>query len=457
MKTHHYIFLTTIVFVILFYNENVGLNLGILGVLYSVLTLIKTPKRNCSKTFFMLFVAGILSSLAFSWFGDFASFAALIITLLLLSFRSKNRRMKILFVIPVFVVNFFTFICRFFSFHEWLPKYNVTGLWQKIFAFIFIPLAFVAVFFGIYALGSEHFAGLFTDYELDVNLWQMTSLCALGFFIAFNYWNFVVEKYLYKQNHLLDNDFKLKYKTQKPSYSFLDLDTERMSGVISLVSLNILLIFFIVTYNYEQFYEMVKTPVQLSEETHERVNSVIVSIIMAILVIMFYFKSNFNFDSKAGYLKIFAKIWIVLNAILVFSAMLKNTEYILNYGFTYKRFGVYAFLLLALIGLVLTFIKIRFRKTNAFLFNNMSWYIYGIILACSYFNWGAIVTSQNMKRSDFDVTYHAKETNFSEKYLLKYADEKRNPELKKEILDRINSKKSETFLSKVLYYETIKK
>ena len=90
--------------------------------------------------------------------------------------------------------------------------------------------------------------------------------------------------------------------------------------------LSILLIFFIITYNYEQFYEAVKTPVQLSEETHERVNAVIMSIIMAILVIMFYFKSGFNFDPKAGLLKILAKIWIFLNAVLIISAMIKNYD-----------------------------------------------------------------------------------------------------------------------------------
>lgn len=122
MKTHHYIFLSTIAFIVLFYNEDVGLNLGILGVLYSVLTLIKTPERNRSKTFFLLFAAGISSSIAFAWFADFSSFLALVVSLLLLSFRSRNRRMKSLFLVPVFVINFFTFICRVFSFGDWLPK-----------------------------------------------------------------------------------------------------------------------------------------------------------------------------------------------------------------------------------------------------------------------------------------------------------------------------------------------
>ncbi|OBW42816.1 hypothetical protein AB670_00766 [Chryseobacterium sp. MOF25P] len=456
MKTHHYIFFSTIAFIVLFYNENVGLNLGILGVLYSLLTLIKPPVRNRSKTFFMLFTTSILSSMAFAWFGDFSSFLALVVSLLLLSFRSKNKRLKSLFLVPVFVVNFFTFICRVFSFNEWFPKSEKSGFWKKIFAFVFIPFVFVATFFGIYAMGSDHFANLFTNYELDINLFQVFGLGALGFFIAFNFFNFVVEKQFYKQNHFLDNDFKEKDKIQKPTYSFLDLDSERTSGVISLISLNILLIFFIVTYNYEQFYEAVKSPNQLSEETHERVNAVIMSIAMAILVIMFYFKSNFNFDPKAGWLKIFAKIWIFLNAVLVFSAMLKNTEYITSYGFTYKRLGVYAFLLLSLIGLILTFYKIQFKKKNAFLFNSMSWCFYGMVLVCSFINWGGIITSQNMKRSDFAINYHLNTISFSEKYLLKYAEEKKNSKLEKEVLERIKVKKSSTALSKILYYETIK-
>jgi hypothetical protein len=365
--------------------------------------------------------------------------------------------MKILLLIPVFTVNCFTFICRFFSFDSWLPKTNTSGLWQKTLAFILIPLILISIFFGIYSAGSDHFASIFSDYELDLNFWQLLAITILGFFIAFNFWNYSVEKLIYKQNHILKNEFIEKDKIQKPTYSFLDLNSERMSGVISFFCLNILLIFFIFTFNYEQFYEIVKTPNQLSEETHERVVAVILSIVMAILVIMFYFKSNFNFDPKAGLMKVLVKIWIVLNAVLVISAMLKNTEYIVNYGFTYKRLGVYAFLILSLIGLTMTFIKIQMKKRNVFLFNAMIWYFYGTILACSFINWGGIITSQNMKRKDFAINYHLTSINFSQKDLLKYAEEKNNIELKKNVLERVEKERSETFLSKILYYETIQK
>ncbi|UWX59262.1 DUF4173 domain-containing protein [Chryseobacterium oranimense] len=456
MKTHHYIFLTAALLVILFYDQEPGLNLGILGIVYTLLTLFKTPERNRTRTFLILFVTSILSSLAFAWFRDFPSLLAVVSSLLLLGYRSRNRKLKVLFLIPVFIVNSVTSIFRFFSFDEWLPKRNISGIWQKTLAFIIIPLLFISIFFGIYSVGSDHFAAVFRDYELDINIWQVLALSVLGFFVAFNYWNYAVERFIYKKNHLLDDDFQDNGKIQKATYSFLDLNAERTSGVISFFCLNILLIFFIITYNYEQFYEVSKTPVQLSEETHERVNAVILSIIMAVLVIMFYFKSGFNFDPKAGFLKILAKIWIILNAVLVCSAALKNYEYIISYGYTYKRLGVFAFLLLALIGLALTFIKIQKKKRNAFLFNTMIWYFYGTILACSYVNWGGIITSRNMKRKDFAVSYHLEQIHFSEKGLLKYADDKNDLKLKKKVLEKIKAEKSKTFLSKILYFETLK-
>ncbi|AZB01376.1 DUF4173 domain-containing protein [Chryseobacterium joostei] len=456
MKTHHYIFLTTALFVILFYDQDLGLNLGILGILYAVLTFFKTVEKNKTRTFYILTVTSILSSIAFAWYGDFPSFLAVVSSLLLLAYKSKNRRMKILLLIPVFVVNSCTSICRIFMLDDWLPKGNVSGVWQKIMAFVLIPLLLLSVFFGIYAAGSDLFAALFTDYELDLNLWQVFCLTVLGFFIAFNYWNYAVEKLIYKNNQFLDNDFQKDVQAPKATYSFLDLDAERISGIVSFFSLNILLVFFIGTYNYEQFYEASKTPVQLSEETHERVNAVILSIVMAILVIMFYFKSGFNFDPKAKLMKTLAKIWIFLNAVLILSAAVKNYEYIVNYAFTYKRLGVFAFLLLSLIGLGLTFIKIQKRKRNAFLFNTMVWYFYVIILVCSYFNWGGFITSQNMKRKDFAVNYHFGSVNFSEKNLLKYAEEKNNLKLKKNLQNKIKSEKAKTFLSKIGYYETIK-
>jgi len=456
MKPYQLILLTTTLFITLFYGETMGINFGILGIAYALLTFFKTPERNRTKIFFVVFSTSILASFAFAWYGDFASFLAVFTSLFLLSLKSKSRDLKSILVIPVFALNFVTFIYRFFKFDQWFPKRNTSGIGQKLISTVLIPLFFILVFFGIYSWGSEHFSRLFTDFKFDFNFWEFFALGCLGFFIAFNFWNFELYNFFFKWNHDLKNDFLNEDKTPKPTYSFLDIDAERTSGMVSLLALNVLLIIFIITFNYEQFIEIPKTPNQLSAETHERVNAVILSIIMAIAVMMFYFKGNFNFDKKANSLKIFAKIWIFLNVVLVISALIKNTEYVIGFGLTYKRLGVYAFLILSMIGLIITFTKIRKQKTNAFLFNNMVWYFYGTILAAGFINWGGIITSNNMKRSDFALNFHKTSINFSEKQLLKFADKTKDENLKKEILRNAESDKKKSFLSKIIYYETLK-
>src|SRR5690606_32433953 len=109
MKTHQLILLTTVLFITLFYGEEMGLNFGILGIAYALLTLFNTPEGNRTRTFLILFVTGILSSVAFAWYGDFVSFLAVFTSLFLLAFKSRNRDLKSLFVIPVFAVSFITF------------------------------------------------------------------------------------------------------------------------------------------------------------------------------------------------------------------------------------------------------------------------------------------------------------------------------------------------------------
>jgi hypothetical protein len=456
MKKHHLIFITVIAVIILFYKEYIALNLGILGIFLSILTFTQTKPEFKNKTFLTLFVTSIFSSFAFAWFGDAISFTAVFVSVFLLRFRATYPKLKPFLYIEVLLLNLFTFLGRVFNIEQWYEKSNGRSLSKKLITFVLIPGLFVTIFFFIYARGSDHFANLFRDSELEFQPLTFIVLAIIGFYIGFIFWNFGVERFIFKQNRYLNDDFSGVMKIEKPTFSFLDIDSERTSGLISLIALNILLLIFITTYNYEQFFEVTKSADSLSAETHERVNAVIMSIIMAILVILFYFKNGFNFDNKAKSLKIFAKIWIVLNAILVISASIKNSEYIINYGLTYKRLGVYAFLSMALIGLIFTFIKIHKKKTNAFLFNKMFWACYGLILVCSYVNWGGIITSNNIKRKDFAYNYHLVSINYNEKVLLDYADKTGNLEMKNQLTKRIESYQKETFLSKILYYEFIK-
>lgn len=460
MKKHQIILACTAVFILLFYNQSVGINISIFGVVLTLLISYFFQEKFVDRSHLVLVMTSILSCFAFAWYGDAASFFALALSILFLQFKTQNGELKMIQVFPLIVLNGFTSVGRIFIFKQWLPERKIhNDFAKKLIAFVLIPIIFLGLFFIVYSFGSDHFSSLFTDYELDINLPQLIAMCILGFYISFSFWNYWVPDTCYEYNPKLSNDFSnISEIKNQSTFSFLDLDFERKSGAITLFLLNIMLLVFIATYNYEQFFEVVEKT-NLSSDTHERVNAVIFSILMAVGVILFYFKGGFNFDEKASSLKMLAKVWLGLNVILIISAIIKNSEYVSFYGLTYKRLGVYAFLILAIIGLVVSFQKISKQKTNAFLFNQMLWYFYGTILLCSYVNWGGLITNYNISVNKGVEPVFLSGLNFN--------DEARREYFKKNNLDgkyaesvreeMIWNYQDASFLSKALYYDFLNK
>lgn len=456
MKKHHLIIITALLFVVLFYQQDrIGINISIIALFFIIFTWLKTAPNKRTRQFYFVGIASILSSAAFAWFGDFISFITMIASVFVLGLWSRARNMKPIWVIPTAIINGLVWIVRVFNFKQWFPSKKTQNGAQKIIAFAVIPFFFLCLFFIVYTHGSDGFAHLFSNLDLDVSWIQIVALALLGFFVGFNFWNFYVPRWIYKSNSLLENNFSNEVSLkQEPTFEFLELNFERISGVITFWTLNVMLLFFIVSFNYEQFFLISsKTPSQLSIDTHERVNAVILSIVMAILVIMFFFKSTFNFDNRAKKLKIAAQIWIILNGFLIFSAAFKNIEYVQNLGLTYKRLGVFTFLLLCAFGLILTSIKILKRKTNFFLLNGMVWGVFAILMLGSCINWGALITNYNRTKSNFDPYYHSRNIHFNQKILLEVASQNKDEVLRKEVMETIQYQKPKAIFSKVLFYE----
>lgn len=460
MKKHQFIFVCSLIFTLLFYDQSVGLNMSIFGLVLTGFICYFFQDRFTSRTHLVLVVTSVLSCISFAWYGDFVSFLALALSVCFLQFKTQEKELKILQVFPIAFINGITSLGRMLMFSQWLPKREVkSNFAKKLIAYFVIPTVFVTLFFTVYAFGSDHFSSLFTDYTLDLNIWQLILITLLGFYISFTFWNYWVPEVFYEKNSLLANDFQDENAIRNDrTFSFLDIDFERKSGEITLFLLNVLILVFIVTYNYEQFFEVVEKS-KLSAATHERVNAVIFSIVMAVGVIMFYFKGGFNFDEKANGLKKLSKIWILLNGILIICTLIKNSEYVSFFGLTYKRLGVYAFLVLAIIGLFFTFLKITKQKANAYLFNRMVWYFYGTILLCSYVNWGNLIMNYNISVNKGVEPMFLSSLNFNDEvrrnyFLLQHLDGG-DKEVSRE--ENIEDYKEKSFLSKALYYEMLSK
>ncbi len=457
MKKLSLILVCSLVFTLLFYNESVGVNLAIFGLFLTGIICYFFQDRFTSRTHLGLVTASVLSCFAFAWYGDFVSFLALVFSIIFLQFKTQEAELKIIQVFPLVIINGIVSLGRMLMFSQWLPKRELKNDFaKKLIAYFIIPTVFVGLFFMVYAFGSDHFSALFTDYTLDLDFFHLVLIALLGFYISFTFWNYWLPQICYAKNAMLDNDFSnaIKVSNQK-TFSFLDIDFERRSGEITLLLLNLLLLVFIVTYNYEQFFEIIEKS-SLSAATHERVNAVIFSIVMAVGVLLFYFKGTFNFDEKAKKLKQLSKLWIFLNGVLILSAAVKNSEYISFFGLTYKRLGVYAFLGLAIIGLFFSFLKISKQKTNAYLFNQMFWYFYGTILLCSFVNWGNLITNYNISVQKGVAPEFLKSLNYNEAYRQQYFPDSSIPSV--DYFDKnrdIEYEQSKSFLSKALYYEFV--
>lgn len=74
MKKHHIILACSTIFTLLFYKEDLGVNLAIFGLVLTGLICYFFQDRFSERLHLILVVTSVLSCLAFAWYGDFASF-----------------------------------------------------------------------------------------------------------------------------------------------------------------------------------------------------------------------------------------------------------------------------------------------------------------------------------------------------------------------------------------------
>ncbi|HMR82952.1 MAG TPA: DUF4173 domain-containing protein [Niabella sp.] len=451
MKKNIFFFSSVVLFVLLFYRQEPGINISIFGIVAWCSLFFVMEKRKRTSVFWVLSVAAFVSILSFAWYGDFISFAAMFISLLLAGFKAFYPKLNILSFPFGLAFNYASFIFRGLVPKKWLGlSISGDGFFKKMLGYVLIPGVFVALFIGVYMQASDKFASLFIiDVEFD--LFQIAVLSVIGFFLMFNFFYFAVPKMLIYCNGYLKDDFSEGYAFRKAKGShLLDIASQRRSGEISLVLLNLVLAFFIITYSIEQFGSK-EISGTLSNEVHERVYVLIFSIVMAIVVIMIYFQGLLNFDNQSRLLKMLSFIWIGLNILLVLTVLFRNLEYVTAYGLTFKRIGVFVFLTLSLAGLVLTWYKIAYRKTNIFLVNRMIWTCHAVLVVSCVINWSWVVTRYNTSHFQNPDWYYLQSLDYNKQllndiYLRKGMDNSH-------IISETKEARSEKVLSKRLYYE----
>ncbi|MGB6268762.1 MAG: DUF4153 domain-containing protein, partial [Olleya sp.] len=232
--------------------------------------------------------------------------------------------------------------------------------WVKL---IGIPLVFIVVFILLYKNGNPIFEDLISKINFKFINLHWILLTILGYYLFNNISQPVsVEPATMSDlktiNNLAESSTISKEKSEK----------ENQLGTTLLILLNLLIVFYIFTDIVYLLGETVDSASNYSAQVHKGVNALIASIIIAIITILFFFRGDLNFYKKNRTIKGLTYTWIALNIVLIALISVKNYQYIITYGFTYKRIGVFVYLLLTLFGLITTFLKVFNIKNLWYLF-----------------------------------------------------------------------------------------
>lgn len=181
----------------------------------------------------------------------------------------------------------------------------------------------------------------------------------------------------------------------------LGLKTENIIGIISIAALNLLLLL-LNSIDIVNLWLSDQTVVirDFSTELHDGTNVLILSIVIAMIIIVYFFSGNLNFYNRNKWIKLLAFIWIAQNIFLVASVLHRDYDYIFYHGLTYKRIGVIVFALLCLVGLSTVYIKVAKQKTVFYLYRVNAKVWYALLLLFSFVNWDVLIVNYNFSKAE---------------------------------------------------------
>jgi hypothetical protein len=354
---------------------------------------------------------------------------AFVMTLLLLAGFSEYVHRSVWFAGGSVLMNIVMVAASFvepirFNRHNTIKRRSIT----RIIRFAIFPVLLLLVFFCLYLSANAVFSKIAMQMGVQLELffarffdffsWQRLLFLLLGLVITGAILLKSKLDYFSRRDAACTDDLQrarinLRQRRGGAFFQFVEtmmgrmangtlaLKNENTTGIISLVLLNALLLLvnsIDIDYLWFNFVYQANEPVY--KMVHEGTELLIASIVLAMAILLFFFKGNLNFYRRNKWLRYGAYAWIIQNTILVSSVFLRDYYYILKHGLAYKRLGVLFFLLMVLVGLITVLIKIWLRKTNYFLLRVNAWAAVIVLVLATTIHWDELIAGYNLKRKD---------------------------------------------------------
>ncbi len=423
---------SAILFSTLFYKQDIGLNMSLFSIITIVILSFFNPKTFKNKSTIVLTVTYVVTAVAIFFYNSTLSILANGFAFFTLVGHVSQRNSSIY---VNWLNGLYSFVAGIFHRAFLASESNKESKLKKqidyihLIKIIGIPMVVIIVFSLLYKNGNPFFNELISKIDFSFINLQWLLLTVLGFFLFYNISNPI------QVNPATELDLNTSNNLEKSHKFSIDaLKKENQLAIISITLLNFLIVVFLVT---DITYLATNNDIiaaNLSNQVHNGINALIVSIVIAIIIILYFFRGNLNFYEQNSKLKIATYCWIILNIILVINTVIKDSQYIYYFGFTYKRIGVLVYLLLAFIGLLTTAIKVFKIKNLWFLFRVNSLTAYALLIISCVVNWDGLITKYNLyhaKSNDFEYLISLSNNNT---FLLKEYTEKNQLSQKNQIL-----------------------
>lgn len=407
MKKNDWILIASVAaYSYLFYQQNLGINFLVFTISVIVLLFFRNVKVYQSKSWIVAAIGSLLSAFCIAYYGNGLSFIANIISLCVLSAFSIDPKTSILtsFFFSLYSIGA-SYIFMILDTIERGQKKKITTeskpISVKLMLYI-VPLLIAIIFFFMYKASNPLFDNLTKKINIDFISAGWIFFTLGGFCLMYGFFYHKSIQVIANKDQLASNSLSIESIEGNSFFTnFLSMDNEKLSGIILLLLLNTLLLTVnILDINFLWFDGTLPKDLSYSAFVHQGTGALITSIIIAILIILYYFRGGLNFYKGNRSLKLLAGLWIMQNAFMIISTAYRNNLYINEYSLTYKRIGVYIWLLLVLIGLMTTFVKILKAKSNWYLFRTNGWLFYCVLLFSCFINWDVIVTNFNINRAE---------------------------------------------------------
>ncbi len=416
-----------IVFNIIFWNEKVAINsivfdafiLGIIFYLY--------PRSTKNSTSQWLLASHLITAAMVVFQNTIISKIGFSITLLLFIAFTEYAHRSVWYASGSILLNYIFAVPDFINGLRTFNSKNVKlSGWSRPFRILLIPFLLFIIFSIIYLFANTVLSNIAGEIVVSIQNWfkhffDWFSLKRFEFFLL---GIFIVAGLILKsmQSYFSVEDLKRfddlsrkkdnlkKFKQSffadvlsiiigKRSTGVLALKNEFTIGCISLMLLNLLLLLInIIDIKYLWLGFTFKADINLSTYVHEGAGLLILSIVLAMFVLLFFFRANLNFYRKNKWLRYGAYLWILQNLFLVMSVVMRNYYYIAHYGLAYKRIGLLFFLAMVLSGLITVFFKIYNVKTTYYLLRVNAWVGIILLVFASTIHWDEMIAKYNLAR-----------------------------------------------------------